>query len=162
MNLSTVKKAFFDTRAVKNAVDPAARKALSKFGAYVRTRARTSIKYKAGTSAPGQPPHAHRSRGYVRKKKSKKTGAVTARPASPLRELIYFAYDPARKSVVVGPTLGGSKSGAPQSLEEGGGATVTDGGRRVHVRVRPRPFMGPAFRVELDKVGGDWRNIITK
>ena len=50
------KEMFFDAKKVTSAVDTATRKVLSKFGAYVRTNARHSIRKRKGVSRPGQPP----------------------------------------------------------------------------------------------------------
>jgi hypothetical protein len=148
LDLARLKKSFFDQKAVKDALDPAVRKALSRFGAFVRTRARSSIrpggksgKTKGGkakttkTSKPGQPPYSHQ--GDIKR--------------------ILFGYDVAAKSVVIGPVVYGSKSGAPENLEHGGYARLK-GGRRV--LVKPRPFMQPAFESELAKVGNNFRNLI--
>jgi len=84
MTFRAAKQGFFDRAKVKNAVDAGTRRVLSRFGAFVRTRARTSIRKKKGTSPPGSPPHSH---------------------VGLLRKFILFAYDPQRKSVVIGPTL---------------------------------------------------------
>ena len=73
---------FFDKQAVLNATDEATRQALSKFGAFVRTRARSSIRSRKKISRPGQPPSSH---------------------SGHLKRLIYFGYDKPNKSVVVGP-----------------------------------------------------------
>jgi hypothetical protein len=43
------KQGFFDRAKVKNAVDAGTRRVLSRFGAFVRTRARTSIRKRKGT-----------------------------------------------------------------------------------------------------------------
>lgn len=161
MDFATVTKAFFDTKAVTDRLDPATRKALSKFGAFVRQRDKSSLKYKDGTAPPGQPPFVHRSTGYTKSRKNKKTGLTKTEQASPLRELIFFAYDANTKSVVIGPVLGGSQSGAPRTIEEGGNATVRrENGKVVSVHVRPHPHTKPAFDTELGKVGGNFRNIL--
>ncbi len=134
LNLEALKRTFFDAKGVQDALDPAVRKALSKFGAFVRTRARSSIKKKKGTSKPGAPPFSHT--GTLRK--------------------ILFGYDARNKSVVTGPVLAGSQSGAPENLEYGGWAKL----RGKSVKVKPRPFMAPAFAKELDNVNDNFRNLI--
>jgi len=146
-DVKSVKKLFFDTAAVSSALSAGERRALSKFGAFVRRRAKSSLRYKKGSAKPGAPPNVHRSEGWARKIKNKKTGTVTRRPSSPLRELLFFAYDPARKSVVIGPALGGPRTDAPRRLEEGRG-------------VKPHPFMGPAFKAELPKAPSMFKNAI--
>lgn len=127
IDIKTATDWFFTSDKVKNLVDPAIRKALSKFGAFVRTRARTSIKKRKGTSQFGSPPFSH-------------TGT--------LKKFIFFSFDPAAKSVVIGPTLAGSESGAPEALEFGEGV------------VGARPFMGPAFDTELAGAADNFRDLI--
>ncbi len=46
---------FFDSDRVKRAAGAAARRNLSKAGAFVRTAARSSIRKRKAISAPGQP-----------------------------------------------------------------------------------------------------------
>jgi len=77
-----VTKLFFDAPAVLRAVDRARRQVLSKQGAFLRTRARSIIRPRKAASTPGEPPHSH-------------TGI--------LRRFLYFSFDPATRSVVVGP-----------------------------------------------------------
>ena len=83
IGLKLDKSWFFDRLKVQRAVGDATRRVLSKFGAFVRTAARHSIRKRKAVSQPGNPPSSH-------------TGL--------LRNRIYFAYDPARQSVVIGPT----------------------------------------------------------
>lgn len=131
-----IKKAFFDRRAVINAVDRGARKVLSKFGAFVRTSARHSIRKRRAISQPGQPPSSH---------------------VGLLRKLILFGYDAQRKSVVVGPTPLRGASEAPPLLEYGGQARRKDRrGRTRTMRYRARPFMGPALERERSKLPKLW------
>ena len=136
MDLVAIKKLFFDRKAVTDKLDPAERKALSKFGAYVRTRSRSSIRSRKKTSAPGQPPSSH---------------------VGTLKRLIFFGYDASAKSVVVGPVLGGNSPEAPRVLEEGGPEKLRSG-KTGHYRARP--YMRPAFEAELAKVGGNFKNLI--
>lgn len=121
------KGSFFDAEPVLAAMDKATRKALSKFGAYVRRRAQTSLRYGVQPSEPGQPPTAHKS--GMRRKVNKRTGTATIQAVSPLREFIFFAYDADRQSVVIGPALtnqsaklaGAGGRPEPDLLEHGGG-----------------------------------------
>ncbi len=123
----------------QGAVDAGTRRVLSRFGAFVRTRARTSIRKKKGTSPPGSPPHSH---------------------VGLLRKFILFAYDPQRKSVVIGPTLTKESSPAPRLLEHGGDAVIEDRGKARHVRYRRRPFMQPALEAEKPKLSALWRDSV--
>ena len=87
---------FFD-KDLRTATDRGVKRALSKFGAFVRTRAKSSIRKRKKISEPGSPPSSH-------------TGK--------LKRLIFFGYDAKNYSVVVGPVLFGSKR-APEKLEFG-------------------------------------------
>jgi hypothetical protein len=161
LSVSSFKAGFFDRATVASAIDRARKAALSKIGAFVRRAAKSSIKYREGAAPPGRPPHAHTSAGFTRVKKVR--GVAKRQPASPLRELIFFAYDAARGSVVSGPALGGSKSGAPRNLEEGGTAVVRRrNGRFQTVRVRPHPYMRPALRASLPKLPAAVKNMIRR
>jgi len=135
------KQMFFDRKAVTSRVDKAARKVLSKFGAFVRTGARHSIRKRKAISEPGSPPSSH---------------------VGLLKKLIYFGYDPGRKSVVIGPTpLNHSGGEAPPLLEYGGRARRRGRkGKLVSATYRPRPFMGPAFEREKPKLPEMWANSI--
>ncbi len=116
-----------------NRVDAAGRKGLSKFGAYVRQRARTSIRNRKVPSAPDSPPSSH-------------TGD--------LRNWILFAYDDSTRSVVIGPAKLNKPGEAPALLEIGGAATRMRHGKSVRAFYRPRPYMQPAFDAELPKAVG--------
>ncbi len=148
-----VKKFFFDRIKVNDAIEKGEKRALSKFGAYVRRADQTSLRYRKKIASPGAPPSAHVSQGFTRERKNKKTGAVTRQAKSPLRELIYFAYDPDKKSVVIGPVVfRGSKVGggvAPKLIEEGGTGPGISDGKLVTKRYHPHPHTGPAFRKVL-------------
>ena len=140
-----VKKMFFDRKAVRRRVDKAARRVLSRFGAFVRTTARHSIRKRKRVSRPGEPPSSH-------------TGS--------LRRLIFFGYDPGRKSVVIGPVPLRSASGrdVPETLEYSGRATIIGGPRRKRrkrrVKIAARPFMGPAMAKEKPKLSAMWAGSI--
>lgn len=92
---------FFDDKAILRAVDKGTRKALSKWGAYVRSDARRSLRKatkKKPASRPGEPPRIH-------------TGE--------LKRFLFFAYDLGTKSVVVGPQRLAKIGSAPEALEYG-------------------------------------------
>jgi hypothetical protein len=174
MDFKAVKQQFFDNARVMRAIDGATSRVLSRFGAFVRTRAQTSMRKRKKPAPPGRPPAAH-------------TGL--------LRRFLFFAYDPARRSVVVGPIkLTGIKvPDTPATLEYGGGRTVmrpvpgarsgrpATGRQResflrlvkagriasrprqlvsVQVRVEPRPYMGPALQAELPGLPALWRDSV--
>lgn len=144
MDVASFKKSFFDRKSVTDKLDPALKKALSKFGAFVRQRDKSSLKYRKAAAAPGRPPSAHKTAGFQRKKKSK--GTTSKQASSPLRELTFFGYDAERKSVVIGPAAFRSKQAGPGVLPA--------------IIEQQHPHTGPAFQAELGKVQGDFRNLI--
>ena len=137
-----IRDLFFDRKAVMNKVDRATRKVLSKFGAFVRTTARSSIRKRKGISQPGSPPSSH-------------TGL--------LKKFIYFGYEPIKRSVVIGPVRLTQKGRgeAPHLLEYGGSTTMKTKGKRTAAKVRPRPFMGPALAAEKPKLPAMWRGSVS-
>lgn len=157
-SLKALKGGFFDADKIAAKAERANARAQSKFGAFTRRRMKSSIRYRQKPSAPGQPPSAHRSEGFTRETRSRKTGAVRRQAASPLRELIFFARDPRTDSVVIGPVVFGTR-GAP-ALEFGGRATVRREGRTRTVFIRPRPFARPAGEAEAEKLPDLLRNMV--
>ena len=146
LKIDKAKGMFFDSPKVMRAVDKATRRVLSKFGAFVRRGAKSSIRKRKRASEPGSPPSSH-------------TGL--------LKQFIYFGYDPAARSVVIGPARLNKTSGtAPAALEYGGSSTaiIRKRGHRVKVstRVAARPFMHPALNKELPKLPAMWRDSVKK
>ena len=138
------KQMFFDRDKVRKRTDTGTRRVLSRFGAYVRTTAKHSIRKRKRISDPGEPPSSH-------------TGL--------LRRFIFFGYDRNRRSVVIGPMRLNQKVGdAPAALEYGGTSTVVEGLRRRRrkrrIRIAARPYMGPAFEQEKPKLPAMWRDSV--
>ena len=135
------KQFFFDAKTVTSRVDSATRKVLSKFGAFVRRTAKSSIRKRKKPAPPGQPPSSH-------------TGLI--------KKFIFFGYEPANQNVVIGPVRLSQKGRgeAPHLLEYGGTGTVERRGKRKRAKVRPRPFMGPAFEKEQPKLPAMWRDSV--
>lgn len=160
-----VKNLFFDRKAVIDAVGREAARGLSRFGAFVRTRARSSMRpggKSNKSAAPGQPPRTH-------------DGAI--------KRLLFFSWDPKTRSVVVGPTPF-AKGLAPNLLEFGG--RVAGGGRTIFVqravgrdatgkfrsggkdrvvlhgsvRYRGNPFMRPALAKEIPNMPKAWSTAV--
>ena len=131
---------FFDSPKILRSVDKTTRKVLSRFGAFVRRTAKQSIRKRKKASVPGTPPSSH-------------TGL--------LKRFIFFGYDRQKDSVVIGPTrlTEGSRGDAP-SLLEYGGRTTLKGKKKTRVRIRSRPFMGPAFEKEQSNLPSLWKNSI--
>jgi hypothetical protein len=136
-----IKRMFFDRQAVISKVDAATRRVLSKFGAFVRRSAKSSIRKRKKPAPPGQPPSSH-------------TGL--------LKKFIFFGYDAARQSVVIGPTRLNQKGRgeAPPLLEYGGKATLVRRGKKKRVTYQARPYMGPAFEKEKPQLPAMWRGSV--
>jgi hypothetical protein len=152
---------FFDRKAVLKAVNAADRKILNEVGRKVRSTAQKSIKYADGPSAPGSAPHGHKTRQITRK--SKKTGKSRTRNVSYLREFLYYKYDFATRSVVVGPERLDSTvdPSALRALEEGGVSRVSaPGGKTRSVQIRKRPYMKPALDSNLPDFTRMWHNSV--
>jgi hypothetical protein len=136
-----IKRMFFDRQAVISKVDAATRRVLSKFGAFVRRSAKSSIRKRKKPAPPGQPPSSH-------------TGL--------LKKFIFFGYDADRRSVVIGPTRLNQKGRgeAPPLLEYGGKATLVRRGKKKRVTYQARPYMGPAFEKEKPQLPAMWRGSV--
>jgi hypothetical protein len=136
-------RTFFTSEVVIRAVSRGARAVLSRFGAFVRQRARSSIRRRKGVSVPGGPPSSH---------------------LGLLKRGIFFGFDVERRSVVVGPVpLAGRRAVAPRALEEGGISRVKSFGRFgswLAAYIRKRPYMQPALKAELPGLPGMWRNSV--
>lgn len=152
-----VKDLFFDRAEVQRRIGQARAGALRRQGAFVRTRARSSMRRRKKTSAAGQPPSVH------------------SRAPDYLRQILY-AYDERSDSVVVGPVLLNGRSGmmggatVPSLHEHGGTVQIREylafgrtwwrmdyrlkAAKRAPKRTRtvkypPRPFMVPALEREI-------------
>lgn len=170
LRMSEVKANFFDR--IKDPVDKARIRSLSRAGTIIRRRARRITNRKAKTArsteigrnglpivteylvgAPaGEPPR-------------KRTGA--------LRDGIVFAYDSRTQSVVVGPVRLARRGRAPEILELGGPVLLpardADGrplrnprGRILLAerRLEPRPYMRRSLLDVLDALPEQWRDSI--
>lgn len=139
IKLSDAKRLFFDRAAVTSAADRGTRKVLSKFGAFVRQTAKTSIRKRKAVSEPGQPPSSH-------------TGL--------LKRNIFFVFSPETRSVVIGPILLNQRTDAPRLLEHGDTVVRRRRNRRVRMTYEARPFMGPAFEREQQQLPALWKNSV--
>lgn len=129
-------KTFFDKALLTKRLDPATKRALIKFGKFVRVAAKSSIRPGGKgnqTSAPGEPPRSH-------------TGV--------LRKMMLYAFDDRVKSVVIGPALTGRKNVA---------AVLEYGGQEKAGKSRlPRPYMRPAFEKQKASIADLFRDLLTK
>lgn len=115
-----VKKLFFDRPAVTRLIDRKTQRILARQGGYVRTVARNSMKRRRGSSPAGSPPNVHEGG---------------------LKRGTFFALEPRRRVVVIGP-VAFRNSSAPAALEHGG---FSRGRGRKKQYIRARPFMRPAL-----------------
>lgn len=147
--IEAVKRTFFDRAAVQDAVDRGTVRALSKMGAFHRRAQKSLVRYRKKPSLPGQPPSAHRSDRFTRTKTNRK-GETKTQSLSPLRELMFFGYDPSSRSVVSGPAkffksqVAGKP--APETLEEGGRVTVEQPAKAPVTGKRASPRQSETFR----------------
>lgn len=137
---------FFYNKKVLHLLDKKTHAALGRFGKYVRTVAKNSIKRvgkKAAPSKPGQPPKSRKGL---------------------LKNFIFYGFDLAKRSVIIGPQkIYGLKGKAPSVLEYGG--TVKSKRGKTHItssKVSARPYMGPAFREGKKHLASLWSNNVQK
>lgn len=130
LSFKAAKEGFFDRKKVQDAVERGTRSAMSAAGGQIRLVAQRSMRRrKFGSSAPGSPPLA-------------KSGE--------LRKFLFYAYDQATRTMVVGPTPLPSASGAVvPGLHEFGGSDrakqmVWRLGGGGPIRVVARGVKGPA------------------
>lgn len=164
MMYADFKLLFFDRRAVTDPAEKAKLRNLSKFGSFVMTSARQSIKDRPGASPPGTPPHAHTAFVVAQPGLTKAGKPKKRKKFYPFKASILFGYDAARDTTVVGPQFrSGSRRNptVPQSLEFGGSASIQSRGKTVSARFRPRPFMGPALEKNVPKFAGMFRSSIS-
>jgi hypothetical protein len=128
--------------AVVKAADRQTQRVFSKWGAYARRNAKGLIRKFKKPAKPGHPPHSHNGL---------------------LKKFIFFAWDPSRRSVVMGPAkLNGTIGDAPHALEYGGQSSVRVG-RRGHkhiekVTIAKRPYIGPAAEKTNKELPDLWAN----
>lgn len=119
----------FDGNRIARRCERVSRSILMRAGAFIRRRARSSLRKRKRISAPGKPPSSHTGR---------------------LKGLILFGYDQGSESVVIGPRTTGNRDQAGETLEHGKTVRGRRGRRRVRKQYRARPFMGPALKAEID------------
>lgn len=175
-------KTMFSARPVKNAVDKADLRNLGHFGGFVRKVARNSIRKRAGSSEPGQPPSSHQ--GILKGGDGKPGGIFYQVEASAL----------GRKNVVVGPVKTNQiffnndgrpvRGTVPEVLEKGGEINVfeiriqgrwrradfrsrrriaeldADDKRMRRVTIEARPYMRPAFAKGIPRLPPIWRDSV--
>ena len=148
------KAEFENTQRILDRMGQVAKRAIMGQGGYIRKTAVNSIKTIDGPSAPGSPPHNHRTFHGKR-------GA--------LKNLLFFKWDDSSSSLVVGPELLPSMPTAPtipEILESGGTemATVKSGmvWQNKQITIAPRPYMSPALQSSQQRLPEFWaKSLIT-
>jgi hypothetical protein len=133
IRLNTAKAKFFDPKKIKDPAERAGLSMLAKFGAYVRRRAKSSIRKRKKVSEPGMPPSSHLGQ---------------------LKDFLFFFVEKEQKNVVVGPILLGKGDGTAPRLLEHGGDVMRRRAKQKHdqrYHYSERPFMQPAFDAEIEK-----------
>jgi hypothetical protein len=159
--IDQAKALFLDRAAILKQLDADTKRRFVRFGGSTRLRARRSMKpvsksqlkkiqEKRREVAQARDPAEKRRRIReliaLQKAASAKRGQPPKAINRQLRDNVFFVYDPANRSVIIGPVrLPGKKSGAPEALEKGG--DTKSAGKRI--RVAPHPYMLPAFNAAL-------------
>ncbi len=155
---------YFDRKEVVRHFGPLKAKALSKIGAYTRTRARRSIRKPRRKSLGEMTPEERadfKRRQRIAKQEgrpapkrpfvSSKPGTAPSDVTGVLKRGIEFAADLQHDSMVAGPAVADTAMPeAPSVLEYGGDTRLSYGpdfGQKVHVA--PRPSTHPAFESAL-------------
>ena len=134
-------------RVVIKAGQDAAERIGKRFGAFVYTTARQSIRSAKKSSQPGKAPR---------------------NISGTLKKNIIFAWDKQTRTVVIGPRLLPGRTDAPEALERGKTTRrrvfSRTGDKRVRrtVRIEARPFMRPALEKRLPELPKLWANAIRK
>lgn len=168
INRASFRATFFDFEKVLTKAAAANRRGMARFGGAVRIRARRSIRTRKKSSKPGQAPSDH---------------------SRLLKENIFFGEEPNRGGVVIGPaaistgpTTGIVSVQRPtETLEYGGSIIVKEykingtwrragtpgavkskakGTRSRRVKIKARPYMGPAFKQVMPTANKFWKDSI--
>jgi hypothetical protein len=142
---------FFDKQKVASLIDSDTRKYMNRVGGFMRLTIRRSMRDHKGTAPIGSAPFAHTRR---------------------IKETVVYGLDPARLSMVVGPTkLNAKNTGILPLLEDGGeaerllgdhleqttrGLVWTDLKPRM-AKYGARPFIAPAAEKVKPRLAGFWQ-----
>jgi len=148
---------FFDCPNVQRAIEKRQLKFLRNWGGRVRRVARSSVKRKGAARRPPKRKYKVGTQTWTRAYRRWRQ-EVQEQPASPagtppythsglLKTAILFAFDPLRKSVVVGPS---------EHIIASIGALHEYGGQRMAATYPARPFMRPARDEANRNLGQLW------
>ncbi len=129
----------FDTTLLDKNLEDATVEILRGLGTRIVTGVVSRLRYRPGSSSPGQPPHVHRGK----------------RGSSPLAQIAFAQPDPL--NMIAGP-LADRETRIPRTIEEGGESIARDGSR---ITIAPRPFMRPTFELETMQAPSLWADCIS-
>jgi hypothetical protein len=138
ISAESFQQSIIDQEMVMGRAERASLRVFTKFGAFVRQRAKTLLRQRKSISDPGAPPSSH-------------LGLI--------RDHILFVVEPATKNVIIGPLM--LHRGSPtalEALEHGGESLIMRHGKPISITIQPRPFMQPAFDTELEQAPELWRD----
>ena len=173
-DLKSVRRQFFDVKAIRAGMAPESQKILSEFGRDVRQTDRKSIKPRKQKTLSEMSPEElerHRLNQRIAKQEGLPAPKKPTKGSEPgeaprrgkkdlLRKYTFYIYDASTDSVVVGAARLGGVAGrdAPEKIEGGGDVEITYGpNREKKIRMAPRPHLGPAYRKHLPKLPGRFR-----
>jgi len=166
-------KFFFDSEPVKRQLDKETRKVLTRSGGKIRIIAQRSMrparrKRESELTTQEKADYARKVRIARQKGRPKpKRPYASAAPGEPprtrnklLRKNIFFGWDTASESIVIGaiqlPRLDHAKL-----IEHGGNTTAKNvQGQSVSMTYKPHPFMQPALRIAAPTIPPEFRNIL--
>ena len=144
-------KVFFNDKNILKYITPAEKRVMSRQGSYVRSLMRSSMKSRTGkkskyiASPPGTPPYNHVRGGFS------------------IRSRIFFQFDTASRSVVIGVDDSRNKIG---ELHDKGGkrrirAKIKGRIQTVTAKYPDRPFTIPALKKAQPKLTLFWEDQIS-
>lgn len=140
-DFNAIKQSFFDSEKVIKSVAAGERKSQAKFGAFVRRKAKSSMRKRKRSAEPGEPPSRH-------------VGTLAA--------LLFFSWDQQTHSTVVGPVPFRGRAVVPGLMERGGEHDIEKpDGRRRHAKYAPHPYMKPALDAETPKFAEQMKGSMT-
>ncbi len=147
------KRLFFRPEKITDPLERAKQQRFSRFGYFTMRDARESIrkpgKGRVKLGAQGRDKKGRFTRAKRLKAASSKPGSPPYNQTGLLKRFVYFGWDRAVRSVVIGPAAFKSGGKVTQAIEHGGEA-VNNG---VRLKYAARPFVRPAFDRQLAKQG---------
>lgn len=173
-----VDRIFMDTPRVRAAVDKVRRRNLSRIGHWIMQDARWSLRPARRKTLVEmslkerrtyeKDVRVARARGRRRPRRpfrpSRAGHPPRVRPGSLLKRRLFFGWDFATSSVVIGPEKLSGRRDVPHALEHGGNVPTSRSVEREtglgSYYMEPRPLMGPALERAQDEMPKAWRDSV--